>query len=621
MNFNESIEATVRRDHRRLGLLGIIVIGLIFLCGACVTQSQVDRRYLGRGYAGGGRVDDSEMFYEDLAPYGRWITHEAYGRVWRPLNVSPGWRPYTEGYWQYSRDYGWVWMADQEWGWAPFHYGRWVSDRRHGWVWVPGREWAPAWVVWRYGGGYVEWAPMPPMARFQSGRVGQRYFSYERDLSRNSWVGVPDRYLHDREMSRHIIGQRDNGGFSRRATTVVTVEPVNGRVFNRGVPVDYLEKVTGRPVPRVRLNEMRSPNAGDSRRQNKGGVQESPPLLQPQKSVDIRPEQEKTGAVSTQQQEPRENIGQSGSGPRMSSGIVEENKPLEVRPEGGLNSLPVPPSEGEMTKGRGMPRQVEHPDAQPIVRKNERPTIPAGAPAIVPLEKRKERPPTPVGEDPRSLRHELKRDVPQQDVPVIQAPSGPVPPEVLNVAKPTDDGAPTIENGEVPTSQTAVPPVVPVDQSPPIIAPARNVPRSLQDNRPPDVRDEQVPDSSRDQTGGPQVIDLPPQTPVAEPVVPTLPDPPFVRPPEVPAPPQIMPPQDAEQPRPDRELDSQGRRDAQGGRDVIPEMAHPMEAQGPPAAEAVGPDDQDKRKKKSGGEQEEEENGQKEIEGQPQPLP
>ena len=34
-----------------------------------------------------------------------------------------------------------------------------------GWCWIPGTTWGPAWVNWRWGGGYVGWAPMAPARR------------------------------------------------------------------------------------------------------------------------------------------------------------------------------------------------------------------------------------------------------------------------------------------------------------------------------------------------------------------------------------------------------------------------------------------------------------------------
>ncbi|MBS1975097.1 MAG: hypothetical protein JST13_12150, partial [Bacteroidetes bacterium] len=100
-----------------------------------------------------------QTFYDDLSPYGQWVSYPGYGYVWAP-NVGYGFKPYsTNGHWVYS-DAGWVWASDYNWGWAPFHYGRWFFDNNYGWMWVPGYEWAPAWVSWRQNNDYYGWAPL-----------------------------------------------------------------------------------------------------------------------------------------------------------------------------------------------------------------------------------------------------------------------------------------------------------------------------------------------------------------------------------------------------------------------------------------------------------------------------
>src|SRR5438270_291013 len=51
---------------------------------------------------------------------------------------------------------------DEPWGWATYHYGRWAMLDGRGWAWLPGRVWGPAWVAWRWGGGYAGWCPLGP---------------------------------------------------------------------------------------------------------------------------------------------------------------------------------------------------------------------------------------------------------------------------------------------------------------------------------------------------------------------------------------------------------------------------------------------------------------------------
>ncbi len=104
-------------------------------------------------------------FRPALAPYGRWQQHPRWGEVWIPSRVTRDWRPYTNGHWVYTDDWGWYWIAnadEDDWGWVAYHYGRWVFDRNFGWVWVRGDEWGPAWVDWRQGSEYIGWAPLPP---------------------------------------------------------------------------------------------------------------------------------------------------------------------------------------------------------------------------------------------------------------------------------------------------------------------------------------------------------------------------------------------------------------------------------------------------------------------------
>ena len=88
-----------------------------------------------------------------------------YGYVFQPTVSDPNWAPYSDGHWVSTPD-GWMWVSDEPWGWATYHYGRWANIDGMGWVWVPGYQWAPAWVSWRYGGGYCGWAPLPPGGDF-----------------------------------------------------------------------------------------------------------------------------------------------------------------------------------------------------------------------------------------------------------------------------------------------------------------------------------------------------------------------------------------------------------------------------------------------------------------------
>ncbi|WP_245497810.1 DUF6600 domain-containing protein [Mesorhizobium sp. M7A.F.Ca.CA.001.08.2.1] len=97
---------------------------------------------------------------ERLSNYGGWRTSSRFGDVWVP-SVRTQWRPYTEGRWVWTDD-GWYWQSTEPFGDVVYHYGRWAYDPDFGWVWIAGDQWAPAWVVWRQGGNDVGWAPAPP---------------------------------------------------------------------------------------------------------------------------------------------------------------------------------------------------------------------------------------------------------------------------------------------------------------------------------------------------------------------------------------------------------------------------------------------------------------------------
>ncbi len=104
-------------------------------------------------------VSPGVIGYQDLDGYGSWVPTPAYGNVWIPSSVPPGWAPYRFGHWAWIAPWGWTWVDDAPWGFAPFHYGRWVSWGG-GWAWAPGPlgywnpYYAPALVGWIGGPGF-----------------------------------------------------------------------------------------------------------------------------------------------------------------------------------------------------------------------------------------------------------------------------------------------------------------------------------------------------------------------------------------------------------------------------------------------------------------------------------
>ena len=191
-------------------------------------------------------------FYDELSPYGDWHYHPRWGDVWRPIRVERDFRPYQRGYWVNTIEYGWVWNSEYPWGDIPFHYGRWVFDPYDGWLWVPGYVWAPAWVVWRQGGGHVGWFPMPPDPDFLAG-----YDVYRTDWDWNrghfgysdwygpsfavglaaSWLFVELRYFPQRDYYRYVRPRTQVVNIINNTVNVTNYVTVNNRIINRSVDI------------------------------------------------------------------------------------------------------------------------------------------------------------------------------------------------------------------------------------------------------------------------------------------------------------------------------------------------------------------------------------------------
>lgn len=191
------------------------------------------------------------MFHDSLAPYGEWIWIDPYGWTWAPRDVPVGWRPYSDGSWAYTES-GWTWVSERPWGWAPFHYGRWFFHDHYGWRWVPDMVWGPAWVSWRFGDAWCGWAPMPPRVAWEN------HVDWDVVIPQFSWcfVGRADflaPHLHDR-----IVLAARNVTLLRDTHDMTHLELRDRRVFNAGIPVEEVERFTGRRAPRLRLVEVNS---------------------------------------------------------------------------------------------------------------------------------------------------------------------------------------------------------------------------------------------------------------------------------------------------------------------------------------------------------------------------
>lgn len=180
-----------------------------------------------------------QTFYNDLAPYGRWMNNAQYGSVWLP-NVGPDFHPYmSNGNWVMT-NYGNTWVSDFAWGWAPFHYGRWFLDDYYGWAWVPGYEWAPAWVSWRNGGGYYGWAPLGPGMN-----IG---INISINIPSPWWIFVPQRYYMTNRWHNYRVPHNRVTTIYNQTTIINNYYNQDNRVYSYGPRREEIVQVTRRNV-------------------------------------------------------------------------------------------------------------------------------------------------------------------------------------------------------------------------------------------------------------------------------------------------------------------------------------------------------------------------------------
>ena len=208
----------------------------------------------------GSQVDD-QTFYSGLSPYGTWTEVAPYGRVWVP-SVGYGWRPYYYGNWVLT-DWGWTFASDDPWGWAAYHYGRWNWGLGYGYYWIPGDVWGPAWVSWRYGGGYAAWCPLGP-----DGIV----YGYNNP----AWTAVPQQHF-TRPIPRVAVP------VSATPRAVSNAQPLSGahaspvaRSGAFGPPVAAVQRAVGEPIARVPASQVTNRSLASAAPGRSGGPMQSP---------------------------------------------------------------------------------------------------------------------------------------------------------------------------------------------------------------------------------------------------------------------------------------------------------------------------------------------------------
>lgn len=233
----------------------IMVLGLV--TSSCTRHGYVYNDRYDRGYNNTGYNNytqgNFQLFYDNLSPYGQWVSDPEYGYVWIP-DVRNNFFPYSSnGHWVMT-EYGWTWLSDYSWGWAPFHYGRWDYDNGYGWFWVPGDQWGPAWVTWRRADGYYGWSPMRPGMDVNSSIMGG-----PRDVDR--WVFVRDRDFGRADVQRRYVSRRDNENIFRSSSVINNTYIDNNRntTYIAGPRPDEVQRTTGRRIERMPVTDSQRP--------------------------------------------------------------------------------------------------------------------------------------------------------------------------------------------------------------------------------------------------------------------------------------------------------------------------------------------------------------------------
>jgi hypothetical protein len=198
-----------------------------------------------------------DFFYSNLNG-GSWIEVGNYGYCWQPdVAVSdPTWRPYADGYWAYT-DLGWTWVSYEDFGWATYHYGRWVRIADLGWVWRPGYEWGPAWVSWRFGGGYAGWAPLPPETEVvYESRPLTGHLDIEFDIGPAYYNFVDVRYIGEPVLRSRIVEVNQNITYINQTVNVTNITYRNKTVYNYGPDLNVVNQYSSRPIQKLKLERQ-----------------------------------------------------------------------------------------------------------------------------------------------------------------------------------------------------------------------------------------------------------------------------------------------------------------------------------------------------------------------------
>lgn len=271
------------RKYLKLMTLGAAMLFTLHSHTAVAQGGNYNSDYYDDGYGNGSYQD----FYNDLSPYGEWISDPQYGYVWIP-DVGANFRPYyTNGYWVMT-NYGNTWVSNYPWGWAAFHYGRWTFDNYYGWVWIPGNEWGPAWVNWRsVNNGYYGWAPMGPGANigfYDNGYYAPSFW----------WTFASQQYLYHTNLYSYVRSPRYYNDYLRRSQLIRESHRSNNYSYFAGPRRGDIERATGRSITVYNINNSRRAGAT---RVGDASINIYRPRITASSNSNIRPQRVQQGSI------------------------------------------------------------------------------------------------------------------------------------------------------------------------------------------------------------------------------------------------------------------------------------------------------------------------------------
>jgi hypothetical protein len=188
-----------------------------------------------------------------------------------------------------------MWVSDEPWADITYHYGRWVYDPEEGWLWIPGYVWAPAWVIWREGGDYLGWFPMPPDygdfddGPYYGGHYGwddcygyRTWYRMDQDRFFSLWIFVDHEHFARRDYRSFAIERERVRDVIRRTSDSTRYAMSGDRIVNRSVPNDRIERAMHHRIEAVpahrflRGNVPMVPSSAGrdiARREHEGGRQ------------------------------------------------------------------------------------------------------------------------------------------------------------------------------------------------------------------------------------------------------------------------------------------------------------------------------------------------------------